>query len=107
MTAATAELLAAGIDVGPEAVAYVGVGGMLALLFRLVMRTLSVKDVEMVRLVEQMRQERDRAHAWAEYHRQRAEHYYAVSLHDPNPPPLPNPPKQPPPSVPPFIPPTD
>lgn len=84
--------LGATVNVGPEGVAYVGVGGMLLMLFRLVFRALSVKDTEVLRLVEQLRTERDRAQRWSEYHRQRADHWYAVALGDPNPPIIPTPP---------------
>ncbi len=48
----------------PQAITYAGVAGMLALLFRLVYRGLAVKDVEMVRLVQHLRDERDRATSW-------------------------------------------
>lgn len=82
-------LVAAAIEVGPEAIAYVGVGGMLALLFRIVFRTLSVKDTEMVRLVQQLRRERDRAQRRERWQAQRADHYYARAMGDPNPPPIP------------------
>lgn len=98
------------MDLNPVAtgVAYIGVGGMLVLLFRLVMRTLSVKDVEMVRLVGRLAQERDRAVEWQQYERQRADHWYARALGDPNPPPLPSTPtSQPVESPPPFTPPPE
>lgn len=91
-------VVAAAVEIGPEAVAYVGVGGALALLFRLVFRALSVKDTEMVRLVENMRSERDRAQAWERWQAARADHWYAVALNDPNPPPIPPHPTDPPPT---------
>jgi hypothetical protein len=82
-------VLAAGVTVGPEAVAYVGVGGMLALLFRLVFRTLAVKDTEVERHMRRLTSERDRAQAWERWQSARADHWYAVALGDPNPPPIP------------------
>lgn len=96
---ALTSVLAASIEVGPETVTYVGVGTALALLFRLVFRTLSRNDTEMVRLVGNLRSERDRAVAWQVYERGRADHWYARALGDPNPPPLPEPPADPPPTI--------
>lgn len=79
----------AAVEVGPEAVAYVGVGGMLALLFRLVFRSLAVKDTEVERHMRRLTSERDRAQAWERWQAARADHWYAVALGDPNPPPIP------------------
>lgn len=83
-----AAVFAAAIEVGPEAATAVGVAGMLALLFRVVFRTMSRNDTEMVQLVQTLRRERDRAQAWERYQASRAAHYYARMLGDPNPPPI-------------------
>lgn len=77
------------LEVGPEHLAYASVGGVLLLLARLTLRVLGRNDVETVRLTVQLRYERDRATSLAAWERTRADHWYAVALGAPDPPPLP------------------
>lgn len=96
LTPELAAVVAAELGV-PEVTAYGGVGLALLLLFRVIIKTLDAKDRGLLSLNDRLKAERDRAHVWAEYHRRRGDHWYAVALGDKNPPPLPAEPAEPPP----------
>lgn len=81
---------------------YALAGAALAMLFRIVFRTLSRTDTETVRLVGQLRRERDRAQAWERWQGARADHWYAVALGSKDPPPIPPQPVDAPPDAPPV-----
>lgn len=88
MTRSAAELppLIAAVQVGPEVIAYGGVGAALLLLFRVVFRVMSRNDTEAARQFAALRAELQHARQWQSYERSRAEHYYARLLNDPMPP---------------------
>jgi hypothetical protein len=100
LTPDLAAMLAANLG-GGELAAYGGVGGALLLLFRIIVKTLDAKDKGLLLDNDRLRAERDRAHLWAEYQRAVADHWQAIALGAPNPPPLPvvPPPVPPPPPL--------
>lgn len=100
MVTVTSRVLAAASTPIGDYAPYGIVGAGLVLLFRMVFRTMSVKDKEVWTLVRQMQSERDRANDWAQYHAKVAAYWQARALGVVDPPPYPREPDTlPPPSV--------